>query len=150
MITRPFNFEAHLRRPTARLEVVPFINVCLILLFFALLHSRFVVAPGVSLALPTTKAEPMDAVATSRVLTVKEVQGGEMLIFEGRILKLESFEKALAGFTAGAPGEVLLVRADRDVSVQLLVRVCELAERAGFQRVQIAAEPEKAAAPGLP
>jgi biopolymer transport protein ExbD len=150
MITRPFNFETHLTRPHSRLDLVPFVDVGVILLFFGLLGSRFVLAPGVAinLRLPATAAATLDALPTSRVLTVMEVEGHEMLIFEGRILNLASFERLLKEQAADFSGDVLLVRLDRDVSTSLLARVCELAAHAGFNQVLLAAEPEPAASVG--
>lgn len=144
MITRPFNFEAHLTRPESRFDLVPFVNVGAILLFFGLLGSRFVLAPGMAINLPATSAMPQDALLTSRVLTVGEVEGRESLIFEGRILNLASFERLLTEQANEFSGDVLLVLMDRDVSMVLLVRVCELAKRAGFNQVLLAAEPEPA------
>jgi biopolymer transport protein ExbD len=146
MITRPFNFESHLTPPRSGIDLLPLINVCVLLLFFALLGSRFVLAPGTAmkLQLPTTTGHPPDALATSRVLTVGEVEGREMLIFEGRILNLVSFERHLRERADIYRGEVLLVRMDRDVSMELLVRVTALAREGGFSDILVAAEPEQA------
>jgi biopolymer transport protein ExbD len=144
MITRPFDFAAHLRRPSAHLEAVPFIDACLLLLFFAVLGSRFVLAPGVAIDLPATRGAPPDAVVTTRMLTVAENDGQEMLIYDGRIHRFDSFAAALEAQRSELAGEVLLVRMDRDVSMRVWVKVCELAEQAGFVRVLMAAEPERA------
>jgi biopolymer transport protein ExbD len=150
MITRPFNFEAHVTRPPSGLDLVPFVDMCALLLFFGLMGSRFVLAPGtaVNLRLPTTPAAPSDALPTSQVLTVAEVDGREMIIFDGRILNLASLDRLLNEHRGGYGGEILLVRMDRDVSMDLLARVCELARRSGFQQVLLAAEQEPAAIPG--
>jgi biopolymer transport protein ExbD len=116
----------------------------LIVLFFSLLSSRFVFAPGISLSLPTTARAPGDIVAASSVLTVSEIEGREMLIFNGGIFTLETLQRAFDERERTSEAEILLVRLDQTVSMQLLVRVCELAEFSGFSRVQIAAKPEKA------
>jgi biopolymer transport protein ExbD len=146
MITKPFNFESHLRRPVARFESMPFINVCLIALFFTVFKSPYVMAPGSTVELPKTRGAPIDAVATSRVLTVGENDGREMLIFDGRFHKIDTLGEALKVRVAESPGETLLIRADRDVSMQLLVRICEMAEQSGYARIHLAAEPERAVA----
>jgi biopolymer transport protein ExbD len=149
MITRPFNFSAHVTPPPSGLDVVPFINVCALLLFFGLLGSRFVLATGsaMKLELPTTAGASTDALPTSRVLTASEVDGREMLIFEGKILNLDAFERMMKDRNRAHAGEILLVRADRDVSLRLLVRINEAAAHAGFSDVLLAAEPEQAASP---
>jgi biopolymer transport protein ExbD len=148
VITRPFNFESHVTPPPTGLDVISFVNVCALLLFFGLLGSRFVIAPGLKLELPTTAGQPPDALVAPRVLTVSEVDGREMLIFEGRILNLAAFERLLRDPAGTFGGEALLVRSDRDVSMALLVRVTEVATKAGFSDVLLAAEPEQALVPG--
>ncbi|HEX9783551.1 MAG TPA: biopolymer transporter ExbD [Opitutaceae bacterium] len=150
MITRPFNFEAHLSAPSTRFESVPFINVGVLGLFFVLLSSRFVIAPGILLDLPMVDGLPRDIAAASRVLTLSESQGAEMLIFEGRMCTLESFEKLLTGREEEFKSEVLLVRADGDVSLQLLARVWKLSVQAGFNRILLAAEAKSAADGAFP
>lgn len=142
MITKPFNFAGNLKPPSTRIEAIPFVDVILIFVFFLLLSSRFVFAPGITLALPTTLQAPADIVTASAVLTVNEIEGREMLIFDGEIYTLETLERAFNEREQGTD-EVLLVRMDQTVSMQLLVRVCEIAEYGGFVRVQIAAEQEK-------
>lgn len=150
MITKPLNLQVHLRRPDARLEAVPFIDICMIAVFFGVLSSGFVVAPGIALSLPTTAVAPQDAAPTAQVLTVMETEGSEVIIFDrGGVLTLEAFEKLLADRNEDFSQEVLLIRADRDVSLQVLTRVWEIAANAGFGRVMIAAEPEEADAGGF-
>jgi biopolymer transport protein ExbD len=150
MITRPFNFEAQLKRPSSRMDAIPFINVCAVVLFFSILSSRFVLAPGITITLPATRQAAPDYALATRFLNVREVQGGEMLLFEGKILKLDSFEKELEKMAATAPGEILLIRMDRGVSAGLWVRVVELVRRAGFASIQVAVEPERAVNPAFP
>lgn len=142
MITKPFNLESRLKRPSAAFEFVPFIDACVIGLFFVLLSSRFVLATGFSLDLPTVEDLPRDAAATSRVLTLSESQGTAMLIFEGRVCTLESFARVTSDRSSEFESEILLLRADRDVSLELLAQVWEMCIKAGFKRVLISAEPE--------
>lgn len=149
MITRPFNFVAQVRQTRAGIDLVPFVDVCIILLFFGLFGSRFILAPGVAvdLQLPAASGAPPDAVPTSRVLTVGEVGGREVLMFEGRILDLEKFERFLKERAGRFEGEVLLLRMDRDVSMVFLTRVMETAKIGGFARALLAVEPEPATQP---
>jgi biopolymer transport protein ExbD len=149
MIVQPFNFTSRLKQTSVGFDVVPFIDFCLIMVFFTLAGSPFVVAPGLTVNLPSMRAPTADAVPTSRVLTVGEVEGRELIIFDNRVQSLETLERTFAEHPASAQGEVLLLRLKRDVSVQLLLQVNELAMRAGFAAVQIAAEPEQAASGGF-
>lgn len=149
MIVQPFNFTSRLRQTSIGFEIVPFVDFCLILVFFTWLGSPFVVAPGLTVNLPAMENPTADAVPTSRVLTVGEVEGRELIIYDNRVQTLETLAQSFADHPAQGPGEVLLLRLKRDVSIQLLVRINELAARAGFAAVQIAAEPERTTAPGF-
>ncbi len=150
MITRPLNLAAHLSKPPLGLDPIPFIDVLAVALFFVLLSSRFVLPPGILLTLPSVENLPRDVAPTSRLLTVSESQGAEMLIFEGQVCNLAAFERILAGRAEEFAGEVLLIRSDRDVSLSVLARVWELCVVAGFERVLLAAEPEKRPAAAFP
>lgn len=141
MKARPFNFEAHLRRKSRRLDPVPFIDACLIVIFFSLFGSTYVFAPGVTLNLPTSRTAILDALPVYEVLTVGEIEGSERILYDGRIFNLETFEKSLIGSESERGGVTLLVRMDEDVSVRTLSEVCDIARGAGFREVQIAAEP---------
>ena len=150
MIVQPFNFTARLKQTSIGFDVVPFVDFCLILVFFAWLGSPYVVAPGLTVNLPTMHAPETDAVPTSRVLTVGEVEGRELIIFNNRVQTLETLGDSFAQNPAHGTGDVLLLRLQRDVSVQLLVRINELAAQAGFSAVQIAAEPERTSSGTFP
>jgi biopolymer transport protein ExbD len=141
MKARPFDFEAHLRRKSRRLDPVPFVDACLMVVFFSLFGSTYVFAPGVTLNLPTSRTAALDALPVYEVLTVGEIEGAERILFDGRIFNLETFEKSLIGSESERGGVTLLVRMDEAVSVGTLSEVCDIARGAGFREVQIAAEP---------
>ena len=88
MKARPFNFEAHLRRKSRRLDPVPYLDACLIVIFFSLFGSTYVFAPGVTLNLPTSQTAALDALPVYEVLTVGEIEGSE------RILTLRHLKRA--------------------------------------------------------
>jgi len=149
MIVKPFIFTSRLRSVDVGFDIVPFVDFALLLVFFAWLGSPFIVAPGLTVNLPVMRAPEADAVPTSRVLTVGEVEGRELIIYDNRIHTLDTLAEALGGRGGQAADGVLLLRLQRDVSVQLLIRINELAAEAGFAAVQIAAEPERAAPSGV-
>ena len=51
MITSPLELKRHLPEPDNRINMVPFLDLCVIGLFFTLYSSRFVFAPGVTIDL---------------------------------------------------------------------------------------------------
>ena len=57
MITRPLDLQSRLSAPPRDLDFFAWVNVAVIALFFGLLGSRFVLAPGLPVgvaAIPTT------------------------------------------------------------------------------------------------
>lgn len=138
MITRPLDLQSHLKQPSRRFEAVPLLDIFFIVIFFSLLSSKFVLSPGLTIDLPRAESPAMAGVAASAVLTVRS---GEMLLFRGRILSLETLKPALMQELAERAETNLLINFDRGVSVQTLFSVAELAREAGVGRVQLAFEP---------
>jgi biopolymer transport protein ExbD len=137
MITRPLDLQSRLKAPSKRLNPVPLFDVLLIAFFFSLLSSKFVLSPGLTINLPQGGSG-----LGAPVSAVLKVEGADMLLFDGRILNMESLGAALRTHTMTNPGETnLLIYFNRDVSVQTLLSVAEVAREEGVARVQLAAEP---------
>lgn len=141
MKARPFDFEAHLHTKSRRLDVVPFIDACLIVIFFSLFGSSYVFAPGITIHLPESRTAAVDALPVYEVLTVGEIEGSERILFDGRIYSLDTFEQGLLSAGPDRGETTLLIRMDQAVSVRTLSEVCDIARAAGFREIQIAAEP---------
>lgn len=151
--SRPLQLERELAAPDNRMDIAPLLDVLLIAFFFSLLGSRFILAPGVQIELPSVSASEISGVPTAAVLTIRS---DNMLLFEGHIHTIGSFEAAMRTYFGdkGLADAVLLVKPSKDVSMQTFLYVCEIARRAGFAKVHIAAEvnPEdsmQASPPGL-
>ena len=54
---------------------------------------------------------------------------------------LTELRKHMEGYVKVHPGAVMLVRADRQVSMQAFLDLCEMARSVGFANVLVAAEP---------
>jgi len=141
MITRPLNLQAHLRRPSKRINPIPLLDVLFIALFFSFLGSNFVLAPGLTLNLPEGDRKSMAGLPTSAFLTV---QSENVLLFQGEILKMDELKSALVEHVTKRGESNLVVYLDREVSVQTLLRVTDLAREAGIVRVQVASQPSAA------
>ena len=114
MKARPFDFEAHLHPKSRRLDVVPFIDACLIVIFFSLFGSSYVFAPGITINLPESRTAALDALPVYEVLTVGEIEGAERILFDGRIFSLETFRQGLLSSGPDRGETTLLVRMDQD------------------------------------
>jgi biopolymer transport protein ExbD len=138
MITRPLDLASRLRPPPRNFDGFFVVNGGLVLFFFALLGSRFVLAPGlgVDFQLPEIPGARAEAVRTTHDIAVKE--GGLIIAGNGSITK-KSLGEWLKGEAKITKEPVLLVRADARVPWSDLADILGLAREAGF-RVQLAAE----------
>jgi biopolymer transport protein ExbD len=143
MITRPLDLASRPRRPPRNFDAFYFINAGLIVLFFLLFGSRFVLAPGLGVglkggfALPAMAGAQADAVATNVFVSVP--RPGVALVDEGMV----NYTR-LGGWLQARAKEhkqpALLIRADRRVPMQDIADIRSLATAAGFVYVQVAFE----------
>lgn len=145
MISRPLDLEARLSPPPRDLDFVGWVNVGAIVLFFSLLGSRFVLTPGLEigmrndgLVLPQAPVPVENIGAASVVLSYRREN---VILFEGGIYSLAELQQQLAGYAQRHPGAVMLVQADREVSLQNVLDLIQMAKGAGFANVFLAAEP---------
>lgn len=154
MITRPLELESRLSTPPRDLDFVAWVNVGLIVLFFGLFGSRFVLEPGLPvevgdagrLRLPQLDLAADDA-SSGPASVVVSYRRDNVILFEGGMYSLSALEKQMAGYAKKHPGAVMLVRADRQVSMQAFLDLCSMARGVGFAKVVVAAEAQGPASP---
>jgi len=137
MVTQPLELQSHLRRRPRNLDVFYFADLALLSVFFLLMGSQFVLAPGMPMDLPaltnsTELAQPADVVVSMR--------SDDAILFEGGLYPLAAFQTRFAEVVKARGAETVLVRVDRQVTAQGLLDLCSAARNAGAKHVQIAAE----------
>jgi len=149
MITRPLDLEARLNRAPRDLDVMHWISVAAVALFFSLAGSRFVLAPGLlvgkdEFALP----RPGSAMRNLRTApVVVSYRRDNVILFGGGVYKrLEEMRGPLESHAREHPGAILLVLADQQVSILSLTRLAEMALASGFAGVQLAGQAGEAGA----
>jgi len=137
--TEPLGLMAHLRRPPIKLDVVPVLDLLVIALLFSLLFTRFVMVPGVRVDLPDSEMQMLPSHLPVAVLTIGN-RG--MLFFDGAVFELNSIERGFRKHIEEMPKEdvVLLVKTEGSMDLQLFLKLCRMAQDAGFVQVQIAGE----------
>lgn len=146
MITRPLDLESRMSPPPRDFNAVAWVNVGLIVLFFTLLGSRFVLATGVlvgvgetgAIELPSVNLASASTAATSVVVSYRR---DNVILFEGGMYSLAELRRHMEAYTRDNPGSVMLVRADKQVSNQALADLFAMAGAVGFKNVLLAAEP---------
>lgn len=137
--TEPLGLMAQLQRPPIKLDMVPVLDLLVIALLFGLLFTRFVMVPGVRVDLPDSELQMQPSNLPVAVLTIGN-RG--MLFFDGAVFELNSIERGFQKHIEEMPRQdvVLLVKTEGSMDLQLFLKLCRMAQDAGFVQVQIAGE----------
>ncbi len=147
-LSRPLELEKTLQPLERRLDPVPLIDVLLLTLLFSFLGSRFIFAPGLSMELnmelPLSADAQLPGILTDDTLTVAVLTAKQsnLHLFDGRIFTLYDLEAHFRNNPVAEERQgqaVLLVKMHKDVSMQTFVQIAEMARKAGYGRVQVAA-----------
>src|SRR6266498_2259695 len=111
MITRPLDLSSKLRPEPRNFDWLFFVNAGLLVLFFSVFGSRFVLAPGISVdfRLPTVAGAESNASRTTHTIDVSS--SGQILTEDGQRTMAELKEWLRVQATA-TRSPALLVRAD--------------------------------------
>jgi biopolymer transport protein ExbD len=147
MITHPLDLASKLRPPPRSFDSLFLVDGALIIVFFVLFGSRFVLAPGlgVSFRLPEMAGAVAAAAPTAVVISLPR---SDMVLVDDGMLDYAQLEGWLERRARSEKGLALLVRADRRVPLEDLGVIAEMAANAGFTGgVQWAMEPVSSGAP---
>lgn len=149
MITRPLDLASRLRPVPRGLDWLFVANVGLLVLFFSLFGSRFVLAPGlgVDFRLPQVAGSSGSARSTSHVISV--INSGQVFTPDG-LAGIDDLGRWLKTQALRTPAPRLLVRAGADVPIFVLADVAAAATAAGYELVWAVGDPGLSAGPGRP
>ncbi len=150
MHVRPLDLASQLRPEPRNFDAIHFVNIGLLLLFFALFGSRFVLGPAVvikdsPLLPPGVPAETLSFTESTAVVSIKA--NGQIFTPEIGRTSFSQLQVWLAQKARQAERPSLLVVADRSVSYQELSRLYAAASEHGFVQISLAAEPAPKDAP---
>ncbi len=116
------------------LNVIPLVDVMLVLLTIVLTTSTFIATGGIKVELP--KAEASEELAALHPRTIVINKEGKLWL-DSVETQLSALEASLAGADRITP---LILRADKDIPLQLFVDVYEAIKRLGFTTLSLQTE----------
>jgi biopolymer transport protein ExbD len=139
MIARPLDLASRLRPPPHGTGSLHYMNVILVVIFFMMFGSQFVLSPGLGIdfALPTLEGARAGAVQTPYYINV--LRSGQIFTDDG-LVDMGQLNGWLKARAARELHPTLLIRASSEVSLSELVEIRETARQAGFGSVLIGAE----------
>lgn len=115
-------------------------DIVLLLLIFFLLSSSFVFQPGIKVQLPKAETgEPQ----SDRSIVITLTEQGSIFLNTDQVDIVELGPK-LATLLPQTPEQVVVIKADRTVSLQQTVQVIDVAKAVGAVRFMIATQPLRA------
>ncbi len=122
------------RTVMAEINMVPFIDITLILLIIFMVMSPLLVQMQLTVDLP--KSNAINTQAEDDVIRIEVQKNGSVLI-QNKTFTLANLEKELVLHMGKANKKTILVQADKDVPVQRVVDVFDIAKKLGAAKLGI-------------
>jgi len=115
------------------INMIPFIDVMLVLLTIVLTTSTFALTGMIPVELPRVagKHEPVS------VVQVVAIDKDGVVFYQGKVITLPALKAQIVSVPREAP---FLIRADKDIHLQGFVEVLDLIRTAGFRKVSLQTE----------
>ena len=115
------------------INVIPFVDIMLVLLTIVLTTSTFIATGGIAVQLPKASRNSEE---TLKVRTI-EIDRKGTIYFTGAPVTISALRETLKPLDRNSP---FLIRADRDVQLQTFVDVLDTVKNSGFQKVSLQTE----------
>ncbi|MFN0157548.1 MAG: ExbD/TolR family protein [Bacteroidota bacterium] len=112
-------------------------DIVMLLLIFFLLSSSFVVSPGIKVQLP--RAETGET-PNDKNVTISVTEKGQVYL-NAKQVTLETLGQRLSAALGNDPQMLVVINADKNVTLQNTVQVIDIAKAVGAQRFMIATQP---------
>lgn len=127
------------RRPIVELNMIPLIDIALILVIIFMVLSPILVQSQLTVKLPPAKSGTPSA--SEGTVNVQLSKGGAVVI-DGTPVKWDRLERELTLRLPKSAQKTLLVQADRSVPVERVVAVLDVAKQLGVGKLGIGVQQE--------
>lgn len=135
-------FRRATRNEEPEINLIPLIDVVLVIIIFLMLTTTFSKVSGLEINLPTSESEGADTVP--REIVVAVTADGDVLVNRQAVggRSIDAIAEALGKATpaAGAGEPVVVVNADAKATHQSVIDVMQAAQRAGLGHITFATQ----------
>ncbi|MET1218340.1 MAG: protein TolR [Glaciecola sp.] len=138
-------YQRKKRRPVSEINVVPYIDVMLVLLIIFMVTAPLV-AQGVKVDLPDANAEPVEQVDVPPLIASMDAQGLYYLNVGAdpkAALTIPDFMALVELEMQNQPNRPVVIKADGSVAYDKIVQMMVTLQKAGVPSVGLMTEPEK-------
>jgi len=112
------------------INVIPLVDVMLVLLTIVLTTSTFIATGAIRVELPQASKSPAEILKTQTI----EIDASGNVYLNGRLAALEELKVSLQATPRETP---LLIRADKNIRLQAFVDVLDVVKNLAFKRVSL-------------
>jgi biopolymer transport protein ExbD len=134
------NFH-HRRSEEPEINLIPFIDVLLVILIFLMLSTTYNKFAQLKITLPTADAEKLQENKPAEIIVAVSADGRYMInrkVVDG--LSVELLATELLAAADGQSDRIVIISADASASHQSVVNVMDAARRAGLPRLTFATQ----------
>ena len=124
------------RRPV--INITSLIDVMFLFIIFFMVSSTFKVQPGMKLELPESKTYESSEIQDLTLQILKDTGDQEKLILNNRPVSIDSLPVYLKSLIEKTEDQTLTLKADREVTHGLVVKIMDLAKQNGIKKLVIA------------
>ena len=117
-------------KPFESMNVIPFVDIMLVLLTIVLTTSSFIAAGRIPVRLPLASK---NNVQIDQVMTIELTVKGEIFLNDHPV----TMGELLNGLSGMKRDSSILIRADRDITLQRFVDIADALKQLGFTRVAV-------------
>ncbi|MBT3393131.1 MAG: biopolymer transporter ExbD [Elusimicrobiaceae bacterium] len=118
----------------AEINMVPFIDVVLILLIIFMVITPFLMQTQINVELP--KSSSKNAVSKDNIIKIEVFAGGKIVVNK-RPVKLAGLEQELILLMGKSSEKTILVQADKNTNIQTLVTILDISKKLGASSLGI-------------
>ena len=122
----------------AEMNMIPLIDVALILLIIFMVITPFLVRSQIGVELP--KSAHGSNISRENVIHV-QIESGGRIILDGKHVRPSRLENELALRLSRSAKKTILVQADRSVSIEKVVKILDVSKKLGVGRLGIGVIP---------
>ena len=111
-------------------------DMVMLLLIFFLLSSSYIVQPGIKIRLP--KSDTTES-SSDKPITLTLTRGGAYYLNEERV-SVTALPALLQQRLIGNTQQMIVIKSDRDVTIQKVIEVMDIAKQVGGERFMIGTE----------
>ena len=129
------------RRAMADMNVVPYIDVMLVLLVIFMVTAPMM-QNGVELDLPNADTTPIVNDSGNAALIISVSESGEYFVDDSETLNVEELNDLVTEALASSKAKPVYIKADKEVAYGFLMQAMAAAQKAGATNIGLMADPE--------